>query len=233
MKIIRTAMLALMLAACGQAWGDMEAGLAAYDAGDYGTALREWASLAEAGNAEAQYRLGVMYEKGLGTRPDYGQAMQWYTTAAEQGHAVAQYTLGMIAWTGYFGDMPDWRTAVKWFRKAAEQGMADAQYQTGLLYGFGPGGVSGNHREEAMWYRQAAEQGHALAQCRLGSLYFKGTGVPQDYVLAYMWFNLAAANGLDSAVSRRFDVAGLMTTGQIAEAQARTREQLGKPLKPQ
>ena len=40
------------------------------------------------------------------------------------------------------------------------------------------------------WYRLAADQGHAKAQNNLGSIYVKGQGVPQDYVLAHMWFNL-------------------------------------------
>jgi NAD(P)-dependent dehydrogenase (short-subunit alcohol dehydrogenase family) len=42
--------------------------------------------------------------------------------------------------------------------------------------------------------------------------------VPQDYVLAHMWFNLAAAQGYDLAMSNRDTVAKLMTPDQIAEA---------------
>ena len=37
---------------------DFQKGLAAYQAGDYATALQEWTPLAEAGNADAQYNLG-------------------------------------------------------------------------------------------------------------------------------------------------------------------------------
>ena len=36
-------------------------GLAAYNAGDYATALQEWTPLAEAGDVAAQYNLGLMY----------------------------------------------------------------------------------------------------------------------------------------------------------------------------
>jgi TPR repeat protein len=39
--------------------------------------------------------------------------------------------------------------------------------------------------------RKAADQGNALAQFNLGSMYAKGHDVPQDYVLAYEWFDLA------------------------------------------
>ncbi len=65
-----------------------------------------------------------------------------------------------------------------------------------------------------------------FAQYNLGLMYHNGQGVPQDYVHAHMWFNLAAA-GLppgedrDSAVKNRDIVATLMTPAQIAEAQRR------------
>jgi TPR repeat protein len=39
------------------------------------------------------------------------------------------------------------------------------------------------------WYRLAAEQGHAKAQYNLGLMYYNGEGVPEDYVIAYMWWD--------------------------------------------
>ncbi len=53
-------------------------------------------------------------------------------------------------------------------------------------------GVPEDGAEAAKWYRRAAEQGNALAQSNLGATYHNGEGVPQDYVLAHMWLNLAA-----------------------------------------
>jgi hypothetical protein len=44
---------------------------------------------------------------------------------------------------------------------------------------------------DAVAVRKAADQGNALAQFNLGSMYAKGHGVPQDYVFAYVWFDLA------------------------------------------
>ena len=58
--------------------------------------------------------------------------------------------------------------------------------------------------------------------------YNEGEGVPQDYVEAHMWYNLAAAQQVgedrDLTVVFRDDVAELMTTEQVAEAQRRARE---------
>ncbi len=80
------------------------------------------------------------------------------------------------------------------------------------------------------WYRRAAEQGDAKAQLQLGNMYHKGEGwgVPQDYIQAHMWFNLAAANRLADVEGRaslaRYNVEELMTPAQIAEAQRLARE---------
>jgi TPR repeat protein len=64
-----------------------------------------------------------------------------------------------------------------------------------------------------------AEQGDARAQANLGLLYSNGRGVSQDYVSAYMWFDLAAAGGNEEAEKRRDTMAKKMTSGQIAQAQ--------------
>ena len=65
-------------------------GQAAYNAGDYATALRLWRPLAEQGNARAQNNLGVMYENGKGVAQDVIEAVRWYRLAAVQGYGGAQ-----------------------------------------------------------------------------------------------------------------------------------------------
>ena len=72
---------------------------------------------------------------------------------------------------------------------------------------------------------KAADKGDAWAQLGLGIMYQDGQGVPQNYVLAHMWFNLAASNpalekdGHDQAVRNRDAVARKMTAALVAEAQ--------------
>ncbi len=75
---------------------DYQAGEAAYDFGDYTTALQEFKPLAERGDARAQASLGLMYDRGQGVPPDYGEAGKWYRQAAEQGEAMAQFSLGTM-----------------------------------------------------------------------------------------------------------------------------------------
>ncbi len=75
---------------------DFNAGVAAYKQGDYATALRELRPLAEQGNTNAQFMLGLMYYKGGGVPQDYAEAAKWYRKAAEQGNADAQYIHGLM-----------------------------------------------------------------------------------------------------------------------------------------
>lgn len=84
----RAALCFALLPAAGAAQ-DLWAGVTAYNAGDYATALGEWMPLAEQGDATAQNNLGVMYEYGLGVPKDDAEAVKWYRMAAEQGNALA------------------------------------------------------------------------------------------------------------------------------------------------
>ena len=92
--------------------GDFQKGLDAAQRGDYNTALKEWTSLAEQGDAKAQFNLGIMYERGQGVLQDYKTAVKWYALSAEQGDALAQYNLGVIYDKGQ-GVLQDYKTAVK------------------------------------------------------------------------------------------------------------------------
>ncbi len=63
-----------------------------------------------------------------------------------------------------------------------------------------------------------AEQGDATAQFHLAGMYGLGQGVAQDYVCAYMWYNLAVLNGSADAVAVRDELAKVMTDEQIMDA---------------
>ena len=79
----------LLLVATSVAAADVDAGIRAYDRGDYANAFREFRTLAEQGHAGAQGALGHMYYYGEGVPQDDRQAVFWYRKAAEQGHAIA------------------------------------------------------------------------------------------------------------------------------------------------
>ena len=75
--------------------------IAALSRGDYVAAARFFSLSAAQGNAEAQARLGFMYETGHGVPQDYTEAAQWYRRAAEHGNSTAQYLLGLLYDKGF------------------------------------------------------------------------------------------------------------------------------------
>ena len=68
---------------------------AAYKRGDYATALRGFRPLAEQGDADAQFFLGVMYDNGEGVPKDDAGTAKWYRRAAEQGLAGSRFALAL------------------------------------------------------------------------------------------------------------------------------------------
>jgi TPR repeat protein len=80
------------------------------------------------------------------------------------------------------------------------------------------------------WYELAALQGHGDAQGNLGVMYAKGEGVTQDYKIAHMWFNVAAAAGNSIAAKNREAMTQKMNPQEISEAQTMARDwQAGLP----
>ena len=147
--------VALLLGSAGVSWSqDFQKGLAAYESGDYATALREWTPLAKQGNATAQFNLGQMYRKGDGVPQDYKTAGKWFALAAKQGDASAQFNLGWMYDNG-LGVPQDNKTALKWYRLAADQGNADAQYRLGMMYVTGKS-VQKDYIRAHMWWSLAA-----------------------------------------------------------------------------
>ena len=123
---------------------------------------------AEAGDADAQYSLGLSYQDGDGVRQDDVEAVRWFRLAASQGHAVAQHNLG-LAYANGTGVLKDDADAVQWFRRAADQGYAVAQHNLAVGYANGMG-VPQNPTEAARWYRLAAGRGYGRAADDLTAL---------------------------------------------------------------
>ena len=163
-------------------------------AGDRGF-VSNYQSMADEGNADAQYELGMAHSTDdlNGLRKDYQLAAFWFRKAAEQGHVDAQYELAS-AYSFSKGLEPDITQARIWFRKAAEQGHADAQYHLAYIYHEGLG-ISPDLNQAVFWFRKAAEQRHGAAQSMLGALYCIGEIVPQDFKECYMWALAGSGNG--------------------------------------
>jgi localization factor PodJL len=112
---------------------------------------------ARGGLAPAQFRLGSMYEKGLGVRKDPAEARRLYVAAADKGHAKAMHNLAVLYAAGLDG-RPDYAAASQWFRRAAAHGIIDSQYNLAILYARGAG-VERNLAESYKWFALAAKGG--------------------------------------------------------------------------
>jgi len=97
----------------------------AFEAGDFGTALREFETLAKQGQAKAQRFLGRMYDKGLGVPQDYNKAIEWYLKAATQKDPAAQYYLGLKYANGH-GVAENLKQAYVWFAISFNNGFEPA-----------------------------------------------------------------------------------------------------------
>jgi TPR repeat protein len=95
--------------------GQFEDAAAAYNRGDYATALQLFRSLADRGDAKAQMSLGAMYNLGRGVPQEFTEGVKWSRRAAEQGNAGAQASLGGAYYEGH-GVTRDYVEAAKWYR---------------------------------------------------------------------------------------------------------------------
>ena len=153
--------------------------------GDY---VPSYVSVAENGNAKSRYRLGLRFERGVGSAPDHARAAHWYRKAASQGMRRAAFRLGLLYQDGR-GIGQDHKLAVRWYRDAAEAGLPEAQFNLGYLYERGLG-LKADGVQAANWYRRAAIQGEVQAYRSLGMLYAIGHLVPSDDAKALFWLSL-------------------------------------------
>lgn len=130
MRIIVVSFIGLLLTGCSLFGGGKNTS-STFDLADMQRA--HWETLANQGDVEAKYQLGLSYCCGFGPRTTQTTARHWLCEAALQGHAGAQFQLGQLF--GYrmtknrpmsMPPYPDY--AHFWYSLAAAQGMklADA-----------------------------------------------------------------------------------------------------------
>lgn len=101
--------------------------------------------------------------------------------------------------------------------------VADSEFAKGAEYALGTEGRR-DLSTAAVWYLRAAQDGSVSAQSMLAECYRTSRGVPRDYIAAYMWSAIAAAEGDDDSKYRISLMRPRMTTQGIEEAQRRAAE---------
>jgi len=171
---------------------------------------------AENGIAEAQIRLGMMYQMGAVVPQSDQEAIKWYRLAAGQGNSKAQFIMGLMYANGWGVPQED-QEALKWYRHATEQRVASKKIK---IYNL----AQKNVPEALEILTRDAENGVAEAQFFMGLVYARGSEVPVDHVLAHMWYNLSGLQGHKDATSKISLLEKNMSPQQIEQAQEMVRD---------
>ncbi|KAG0048371.1 hypothetical protein BGZ90_007651, partial [Linnemannia elongata] len=139
-------------------WKDFDAqvtlGDSCLDSQDYQAAMENYLKAANQGHPIGQWRVGYLYNEGLGVSQSYSTAMDWFLKAASQGYPDAQYSIGVMHDKGT-GVPQDFLKAMEWFRMAAVQRHQNAQHNIGIMYYDGQG-VPQDFPKAMEWFRMAA-----------------------------------------------------------------------------
>lgn len=165
-----------------------------FQSGRVPDAIRLARPVAERGNHDAEYVMGLFMESlPAATFGNYREAAIWYWRAAQAGLPAAMNNLAALHVDGK-GVPVDFRVARLWYQRASDAGNALSQYNLALMYGRGQG-VPRDEKSMLGLLQRSADAGFARAQAQLGRLYLEGTGVKADPVLAVDWFRKSATQG--------------------------------------
>jgi|GEM_PF-1436361 len=188
------------------------------EAGDekaYKTAADWFLKGAEAGNTEAQYRAGLLYEAGKGVAADYGKATEMFEAAAGKNHADALSWLADIYAEGKDGKAADRQKAEELYAKAAGLGNTYAMYRLAGIY-YGGGGDTEGCTKALPLYVQASAAGLPEAEYRLAVLFKNGEcGLRANGGYAVKLLKEAASSGNGDALSGLKEEAGKGKTDAI------------------
>lgn len=148
---------------------------------------------AKAGDAAAQYDIGVLYARGEGLVQDYASAANWFHASAAQGNVDAEYDLGVLYAQG-LGVPANQTEAINWYRSAADREHPGAQFNLALAYATGAGAKQ-DYAAAARWYQRAAAHALTPAMINLAILYETGNGLERSPVDAYAWYSAAGERG--------------------------------------
>ena len=165
----------------------------AYFAGNYGKSANLFRPLAESGNAEAQYYLGLIYKSDQFPKKDINTAISYLLSAADQNHSSAMWQLGQIYENGE-GVQRDLLTATDWYRKSEKSSPTSAigiqfmKTKNGTL-------VNQNSTKVIDDLTRAAESGDAESLYKLGKIYDSGVLTQGNESEAFKWYLKAATKG--------------------------------------
>ena len=187
--------------------------------------------LAEAGDAEAQYLLGLKYDAGNSFENTWSKAAPWFRRAAQQKHLPATRKLGIMTMQGR-GVSKDAAEALRLLRLAASGGDICAHGVLGhmLMVGYY---FPLNVDEAVKWLSIAAEQELFGAPADLAQIYSGRFASHTDLVESLHWAIIAEKyypyeSDEETMGHIRNEILPRMSREQIAEAERRARDRLAR-----
>ena len=152
-------------------------------------------------NTYLEYRIGKMYQYGLGTDENLEQAAEWFSKAAAKEHKYALYSLGMLYLQGK-GVEQDEETAYSLLFRSYSKGNPYAAYELGKLYETGCG-TEKNQEKSENCYRVAflgflnleKRSKDDTLWYRIGCMYLHGIGTEADETKAEHYLTKASDYG--------------------------------------
>jgi len=195
-KLIKTLSTALALCAMStMAYSKSkatDAALKQLESQKFEEAAKELSKRFEAGDGDAAFYLGRMFELGLGTKADVKRAAGLYQLSADKDSALGQNRLALVYIRGEAGVLQDYSQAMTVLKKAASKGNADAQFNYAVMFEKG-WGIKADMKKATQWFNKAAEQDHIGAQNKLALAYRDGSGISKNPEKSLHWFAKAAA----------------------------------------
>ena len=146
----------------------------------------------------------------------YQDALTEWRKAAQNNDGGAAFRLGAALLDGVVTKKNPSR-AVFWFEKGAQLGEKRSLYELGSLYDQGLAGLKPSAQEAARYYLAAARQNLPQAQYNIATMYEKGDGVDKNLPRAFLFYQLAIANGFHILARPAFnELKAQMSRGQIA-----------------
>ncbi len=171
-------------------------------------AIRWYERAGTAGDAEAQYRLGLRYEIAEWLPPERGVAPNPFQIQDRWTLSLQQLDdlQGQIENRPIVASRSQLDQARRWYDRAAEQGDVRAQQRLALLY-WDERGLPENRAEAFRLLLAAAEAGDPGSQLLVGYCFARGHGAAPDGPMARFWIERAAAGGIPLAQNVLEDLA--------------------------
>ncbi|MFW2532808.1 MULTISPECIES: tetratricopeptide repeat protein [unclassified Legionella] len=184
------------------------------------------------------YLIGLCEFEFIHDQKQFDIVVDAFTKSSKYDYTLSYFALGLLhdnkfksgsLWFRSKGKLSDLLKSIENYKKAAENHSVLAENNLGEIYLHsanltekyksnndsnniaGVSKILPNLTLAFYWLDRAAKHGNPAAQGTLADLYYRGIGIPQNFVMAYVWQNLSVAsqfrynkNMQDSVTGREF-----------------------------